>query len=213
VKDFSVEDFRAELERYASISADQLRTNLHDFLSDIMPVAEKYGIRMAIHPDDPPWTIFGLPRIMNCESDYRALIKAVPSPSNGITLCTGSLGARPENNAAALFEAFADRVYFAHFRNVRFDAARPGSFHESPCHLEGATDMQRAMTALVNEEERRKMRGETEWQIPLRPDHGKLFDRDREQGSYAGYSGIGRMIGLAELRGLEYSIRKTRGLS
>lgn len=166
-------------------------------------------MKMAIHPDDPPWTIFGLPRIMNHEADYRALIEAVPSPSNGITLCTGSLGATPQNNAAALFEQFADRVYFAHLRNVRFDSTKPGSFHESPCHLEGATDMHRAMTALVKEEERRRAGGQADWKIPTRPDHGKLFDRDRKDHSYGGYSATGRMIGIAELRGLEYAIRKT----
>jgi len=207
VDDFSVEDFRGELARYDGIDENQLRENLHGFLREIMPIAEEYGIKMAIHPDDPPWTIFGLPRIMNREVHYRALIDAVPSPSNGITLCTGSLGANPANNAAELFEQFADRVYFAHLRNVRFDSTKPGSFHESPCHLEGATDMHRAMTALVQEEERRRAAGLTDWQIPTRPDHGKLFDRDRKDNSYGGYSATGRMIGLAELRGLEFAIR------
>lgn len=213
VDDFSVEDFRGELARYDGIDANQLRKNLHDFLREIMPTAEEYGIKMAIHPDDPPWTIFGLPRIMNREGDYRALIEAVPSPSNGITLCTGSLGASPENNAAALFERFSDRVYFAHLRNVRFDLSTPGSFHESPCHLEGATDMHRAMSALVMEEERRRITGQNDWKIPTRPDHGKLFDRDQNDHSYGGYSSTGRMIGIAELRGLEYAIRKTADLS
>jgi len=209
VESFTIEDFKAALSTYEGIDAERLRRHLHDFLWEIMPVAEEYGIRMVIHPDDPPWTIFGLPRIMNCEADFRALIEAVPSPSNGITLCTGSLGANPTNDAAALFEQFADRIHFAHFRNVRFDAAKPGSFHESPCHLDGATDMYRTMTCLVREEDRRRTRGDKNWSIPLRPDHGKLLDRERAMGSYPGYSYSGRMIGLAELRGLEYAVRKS----
>lgn len=206
VDDFSVEDFRQALRRYDGIDADTLRVNLHAFLADLMPLCEALGIRMAIHPDDPPRPIFGLPRVMSTAADLERLFEAVPSPCNGVTLCTGSFGGRQDNDPAALFERFAHRVHFAHFRNVAFTAE--ATFHESS-HLEGHVDMARAMLALLREESRRRAEGRSDWAIPLRPDHGRLLDCDVARGCYAGYSYVGRAIGLAELRGLEYGLKRT----
>lgn len=209
VDDFSVEDFRQELRRYEGIGDAELRANLYAFLRDIAPVCEETGIRMAIHPDDPPRPIFGLPRVLSTAADVERLFSAVPSPCNGLTLCTGSFGGREDNDPAAMFERFASRIHFAHFRNVAFEA--PGDFHESS-HLEGRVDMPRAMLALLKEERRRRAAGQACWEIPMRPDHGRLFDCDVARGCYAGYSYVGRLQGLAELRGLEVGLRRCADL-
>lgn len=201
VDDLTPEQFREMLQRYEGIDDAQLRRNLYLFLNEIMPVCEETGIRMAIHPDDPPRPIFGLPRIMSDEEDMRRLVREFPSMHSGFTLCTGSLGGLYSNAPHLLMEEFADRVYFAHFRNTVFDADH-ASFRESGSHLCGHTDMAYAMQCLLDEEARRKAAGWPEWRIPVRPDHGKLMDIDLEKHCYAGYSYGGRMIGLAELRGL-----------
>lgn len=190
------------LARYKTIDDARLRANLYAFLHEIMPVCEECGMRMAIHPDDPPRPLFGLPRIMSRESDMEQLIREVPSAHSGFTLCTGSLGGRYENAPHLLLEQFADRVYFAHFRNTVFDAPESSSFREAESHLHGHTDMAYAMRSLLNEEKRRTAVGHPQPEIPVRPDHGKLMDIDAKKNCYAGYSYGGRAIGMAELRGL-----------
>lgn len=212
VDDLTPEQFRKMLQRYEGIDDAQLRRNLYLFLNEIMPVCEETGIRMAIHPDDPPRPIFGLPRIMSDEEDMRRLVREVPSMHSGFTLCTGSLGGLYSNAPHLLMEEFADRVYFAHFRNTVFDADHE-SFRESGSHLCGHTDMAYAMQCLLGEEARRKAAGWPEWRIPVRPDHGKLMDIDLEKHCYAGYSYGGRVIGLAELRGLAMGLQSFRPLA
>jgi mannonate dehydratase len=155
--------------------------------------------------------VFGVPRIMSRSDDVAKLFEAVPSMHSGLTMCTGSFGSCIDNNPAEMLERFADRVYFVHFRNVTHVPGKTGSFYESN-HLFGSVDMPRAMRALVTEEERRRAAGSEEWEIPVRPDHGKLMDGDKDSGAYPGYSRTGRMIGLAELRGLEVGIRYSMGL-
>ena len=211
VDDLTVEGFKAQLETYRHIDADVLRANFHGFLEAVLPVCDRYGIRLAIHPDDPPRPIFGLPRIMSTAADVEAMFERFPSPNCGLTLCTGSFGSRADNDPAAMFERFAARVHFAHLRNVAFAQDGTRSFHEAG-HLSGAVDMPRTMAALIREEERRRGLGQAEWRIPVRPDHGRLLDCDRDRGCYAGYSYAGRLIGLAELRGLEAGLRHAQGL-
>lgn len=210
VDGLTIDNLRAALGRYAGIGRDRLRQNLHDFLDEIMPTCERLGIRMAIHPDDPPRPLFGLPRIMSTADDVDALFAAIPSASCGLTLCSGSFGGRIDNDPAAMFARFAPRIHFVHFRNVAFVPGRDGVFHESG-HLDGDVDMARAMLALIREEDRRHAAGFADWSIPVRPDHGRLFDRDAGDRSYAGYSFTGRLVGLAELRGLEHGLRHALG--
>ncbi len=204
VDDLTPAQFLEMLGRYDGIDADRLRQNLFDFLTEIMPLCDRLGIRMAIHPDDPPRPIFGLPRILSTPADVERLFAAVPSTNNGLTLCTGSFGGRKDNDVAVMFETFAPRIHFAHLRNVTFIEGTEKTFHESN-HLTGRVDMVRVMTALLREEARRGVG------IPVRPDHGKLMDCDLGRGCYAGYSYAGRMIGLAELRGLEFGLRAALG--
>ncbi len=211
VDDLTPEQFREMLARYEGIDDAQLRRNLYDFLNDIMPVCEELGIFMAIHPDDPPRPIFGLPRIMSTAADMRQLLREVPSPHSGFTLCTGSLGGEAGNAPHLLMEEFAARVCFAHFRNTVFDADGE-SFRESGCHLCGHTDMAWAMQCLMAEEARREAAGSPLPSIPLRPDHGKLMDIDLAKNCYAGYSYGGRALGLAELRGLRAGLEAQRPL-
>ena len=211
VEDLTLGDFLRRLKRYDGIDQDGLRQNLYAFLDDIMPACEEAGVRMCIHPDDPAYSVFGVPRIMSRSDDVARLFEAVPSMHSGLTMCTGSFGSCVDNNPAEMLERFAERVYFVHFRNVTHVPGKTGSFYESN-HLLGSVDMPRAMRALVTEEERRWAAGIEEWEIPMRPDHGKLMDGDRDSGAYPGYSRTGRMIGLAELRGLEVGIRYSMGL-
>ena len=212
VDDLTVEVFKTRLARYQTVDDATLRENLYQFLREVMPVCEEVGVKMCIHPDDPAYPVFGVPRVLSRRSDVAQLFEAVPSPHNGLTLCTGSFGSCIDNDPAQMFEEFADRVFFVHFRNVTHVPGKPGSFYESN-HLFGSVDMPRAMKALILEEERRKARGDAEPRIPVRPDHGKLMDGDKDSGAYPGYSRTGRMIGLAELRGLEVGIRHALGLS
>ncbi|WJR67880.1 mannonate dehydratase [Neorhizobium sp. CSC1952] len=187
------------LDIYRELSEDGFRENLFAFLHEIIPVAEEAGVRMAIHPDDPPFPLFGLPRVVCKASDARALLAAVKSPSNGITLCTGSYGANPENDLVAMAKEFAPDIHFAHLRNVTKEG--DGSFHEAE-HLEGDTDMVRVVMALMAEEKRRKAEGRADWRIPMRPDHGHAIVDDIGKKVNPGYSCIGRLKGLAELRGI-----------
>ena len=201
---WTLEDVRDQLGAYADIDADRLRATLIDFLSEVVPVAEEVGIRLCCHPDDPPFPLLGLPRVMSSLDDYRQVLGAVDSPANGATLCTGSLGVAPEFDPVAFVEALGPRIHFVHLRNTKRDGASDGarhSFHESP-HLEGDTDMVATIRALMAEEARRKSQGRTDAQIPMRPDHGQALLSDLERPMMPGYPLVGRLRGLAELRGV-----------
>ena len=196
------------LERYRGMSHEALRDNLKRFLEAIIPTAEEVGIRMCIHPDDPPRPLFGLPRICSDEDDIAFIMGAVDKPANGLTLCSGSLGANPKNDVPAIARRFADRIWFAHLRNVAKDA--DGSFMEAE-HLGGDTDMVALVDVLLAEEQRRKAQGLAHWQIPMRPDHGHALLDDIGKGSFPGYPAVGRLRGLAELRGVMTAVSSLRG--
>ncbi|TCT29719.1 mannonate dehydratase [Martelella mediterranea] len=199
---FTLDDVRHHLSEYAIISADGLRANFIAFLEEIAPVAETLGLRLCCHPDDPPFGLLGLPRVMSTEADYRAIMDAVATPANGITLCSGSLGARPDNDLPGMMERLGDRVHFLHLRNVKRETGDiRGSFYES-AHLAGDTDMVALVAAALNEEKRRKGTGRSDWSIPFRPDHGLDILDDQSRQAQPGYPAIGRLKGLAELRGI-----------
>lgn len=195
-------DVRRHLAEYDHLSADRLRVHLIDFLSEVAPLARDLGARLCCHPDDPPFSLLGLPRIMSDEADYRAVMEAVDLPANGITLCSGSLGARADNDLPGMMERLGDRVHFLHLRNVtREDAGAKCSFHEAE-HLGGGTDMVALIAAVLREERRRKAEGRADDSIPFRPDHGQDILDDLGRPSQPGYPTIGRLKGLAELRGV-----------
>lgn len=201
------EGFRRVLDVYRDVSPEGFRDNLFAFLREIIPVAEEAGVKMAIHPDDPPFPLFGLPRIVKDADDAAALLAAYPSPSNGLTLCTGSYGANPRNDLPEMARRFGPDIHFAHLRNV---AKEPdGSFHEAE-HLEGDTDMVAVVDALLAEERRRKAAVVEDWEIPMRPDHGHAIVDDIGKKVNPGYSCIGRLKGLAELRGIMRTLETLR---
>jgi mannonate dehydratase len=203
---FTVEEFRGHLQKYANTDAAALKANLAYFLQAIVPYAEQAGIKMCIHPDDPPFPILGLPRVVSTEQDLKDIVDACPSPSNGLTFCTGSLGARADNDLPGIVERLGQHIHFLHLRNVRREA--DGSFYEDD-HLTGSTDMYAVMKNVILEQQKRANAGRTDIAIPMRPDHGhKLLD-DVNYNTYPGYSVIGRLKGLAELRGLEMGIKRT----
>ena len=203
---YSMEEFKAMLDTYKGIDADQLRSHLVQFLAEIIPLAEKLAIRMCIHPDDPPFTLLGLPRVVSTREDYQYIFDQVPPLSNGITFCTGSLGVRADNDLPAIFDAFADRVHFLHLRSTKRDAE--GNFYEAD-HLTGDVDMFEIITRVIKEQRRRYAEKREDASIPMRPDHGhQMLDDLVKPKINPGYSAIGRLKGLAELRGLEWGINK-----
>lgn len=199
---FTLADVRAHLAEYGAIDEERLRSHFVDFLSEVAPLAEELGIRLCCHPDDPPFPLLGLPRIMSTEAQYRTVMEAVDLQANGITLCSGSLGVRPDNDLAGMMERLGDRVHFLHLRNTRREAeGLPCSFHEAE-HLGGDTDMVALITAALKEEARRKAAGRADASIPFRPDHGQDILDDLSRKAQPGYPAIGRLKGLAELRGV-----------
>jgi mannonate dehydratase len=204
---WSLDGLRAQLAHYAAVDAERLRRNLVDFLSEVVPTAERLGVRLCCHPDDPPFPLLGLPRVMSTLADYETVLSAVDSPANGVTLCTGSLGARPDNDLPAMIDRLGPRIHFLHLRNVaRESAGTPCSFHEAE-HLDGDTDMVAVIAAVLREEARRTRQGRADAQIPMRPDHGQDILDDLARGAQPGYPAIGRLKGLAELRGVERALR------
>jgi len=198
---------RAAIAEFIALGTEGMRQNLFAFLTEIIPVAEEAGVRMCIHPDDPPFSLFGLPRIVSTASDARALLAAVPSASNGLTLCAGSYGARADNDLAAMVREFGSHIHFVHLRNVRREA--DGSFYESE-HLDGDNDIVGLIDVLLDEERRRASEGRTD-RIPMRPDHGHtLGDEIGAAGVNPGYSFGGRLKGLAELRGVIHALEQIR---
>lgn len=198
---------REHLAEYGSISPDRLRQHFIDFLEQVVPTAEEVGVRLCCHPDDPPFPLLGLPRVMSTIEDYASILDAVDSPSSGMTLCSGSLGARPDNDLPAMMERFAPKVHFLHLRNVSRDSsAIAGSFHEAE-HLEGDVDMVALIAAVLREEQRRETEGLPNAQIPMRPDHGQEIADDVTRNGQPGYPLVGRLRGLAELRGVERALK------
>jgi mannonate dehydratase len=196
---YTRETLREEIARYAGLDAKALRGNLTAFLAEVVPVAQDCGVTLVVHPDDPPFSLFGLPRVVSAAEDLRALFAAVPSRANAMTLCTGSYGSGPRNDVPALAAEFSDRIHFAHLRNVALEA--DGSFTESD-HLDGRVDMVAVIDLLLAEERRRKADGMDRWEMVMRPDHGHVLIDDIGKKVNPGYSCIGRLKGLAELRGV-----------
>ncbi len=199
--------FQRMLDTYKDVGAEGVRANLFEFAREVAPVAAEEGVRLCIHPDDPAFPICGLPRVMSTAADARALLEAVPDPANGLTLCAGSFGSNAGNDLPAMAEEFAPRVHFAHLRNVTVEP--DGSFHEAD-HLDGCVDMVAVVAALMREEERRAAEGRRDATIPMRPDHGHLLVDDIGKKVNPGYSCIGRLKGLAELRGVMRAVRAFR---
>ncbi|MCL4147925.1 UNVERIFIED_CONTAM: hypothetical protein GTU68_021237 [Idotea baltica] len=202
---YTLDDFRSALATYRDINHETLRANLFSFLEQVLPVAEQLGVKLAIHPDDPPWDLFGLPRVICTADNLETLFENHPSPANGITLCVGTYGSRPDNDLPQMAKQFSDRIHFAHLRGVSRDEDEQRSFYEAN-HLDSDIDMVMVIRNLLEEEQRRTTAGDADNAIFIRPDHGHQMMGDIDKVINPGYSGIGRLKGLAEIRGVVKAI-------
>ncbi|MCE6988466.1 mannonate dehydratase [Dyadobacter sp. CY323] len=209
---FELTNFQNLLNNYSEIGDKELRENLYYFIRQIAPVAQELGINLCIHPDDPPKSLLGLPRVVSTESDLKQLLEACDVRANGITFCTGSLGVRADNDLPGMVRRLGDRIHFVHLRTTKREIDSEGNhtnnFHEAP-HLDGDVDMYEVVKAFVLEEQRRKHENYADQSLPMRPDHGFQMLDDLQKRTYPGYSAIGRLKALAELRGLEMSISRS----
>lgn len=203
---YTLDQFNQRIQAYKHLSKDDLHQHLFLFLKELVPTLESVELRMCIHPDDPPHSLFGIPRVVSTAEDLSILFDAVPSLHNGLTFCTGSFGVRADNDLVAMFAKHASRIHFLHFRSTQRDGK--GNFYEAN-HLEGDVDMYAMVKAALSEEARRKKQGRADWALPMRPDHGHQMLDDLNKITNPGYSAIGRLRGLAELRGLAFAISRT----
>jgi mannonate dehydratase len=203
---FHLETFQGLLNNYAEIGASELRENLHYFISKVAPYAQELGINLCIHPDDPPFPLLGLPRVVSTEEDLEMLMNVSPVRANGITFCTGSLGVRADNDLVKMARKFADRIHFVHLRTTKRETEYDTLVFHEAAHLAGDVDMYGVISEILNEEKRRI--GQQDAQIPMRPDHGHQMLDDLQKTTYPGYSAIGRLKGLAEIRGMELAISR-----
>ncbi len=206
MESWTVDTLRQQLTQYAGMSNAGLRRHLVDFLQEVVPHAERLGLRLCCHPDDPPFSLLGLPKVASTEEDYRLMIEAVDSPANGITFCTGSLGSRDDVDLPGFVDRLGHRISFVHLRNVtRHRAGVPTGFLEDT-HLGGDVDMVAVVRALLAQQKQRQTAGRSDWQIPFRPDHGQDLLTDAARGARAGYPAVGRLKGMAELRGVMHAL-------
>ncbi len=206
---YTLEQFQEKLDQYKNIDDGKYRENLNYFLKEIIPVAVESGVKMAIHPDDPPISLFGLPRVVSTEKDLVSLLNVMDTPYNGFTMCTGSYGVRPDNDLVGMIERHGAKLNFAHLRSTQRDGL--GSFHEAG-HLRGDVDMYGVILAILKEQKRREAVYRTDIQIPMRADHGHTILDDLDKKTNPGYSAIGLLRGMAELRGLEMGIEKSNAI-
>jgi len=203
---YTLDQFNDRIQAYKHLSKQDLQQHLILFLEALIPTLESVGVRMCIHPDDPPQPLFGIPRVVSTAEDLNQIFSSVPSLNNGLTFCTGSFGVRVDNDLLTLFTTHASRIHFLHFRSTQRDDK--GNFYEAN-HLEGDVDMYLMVKAALKEEFKRKSSGRSDWEIPMRPDHGHQMLDDLKKVTNPGYSAIGRLKGLAELRGLAHAISRT----